>query len=132
MTTTTPLEWNAAMSTYLGRRALLDLDQEIGAMAKARRRRELNPRDEQANRDHSLAAQEHRAQFQDPLVDAVVALLAVPAPDLDAVAEKRKAAGRSAKTHPDRLTGAFDIIAADIERLTGVSSRQGDRPASRT
>lgn len=127
---TTSPEWKAAINNYLGRRALLDLDQELGAMAKARRKRDLNPRDEQANRDYSFAAQEHRTQFQGPLVDAVVALLAVPAPDLDAVAEKRKAAGRSAKTHPERFTGAFDIIAADIARLTGVSIGAQDRLAA--
>lgn len=118
---TTSPGWDAALKTYLGRRALLDLDNQIGSIAKARRQYDLSPRDPVVAASFAKANRDHRTLFQTPLVEAVVALIATPAPDLDAVKTKHSAAGRSAKTHPEMLAGAFDLIAADIERLTGVT-----------
>ena len=127
---TTSPEWDAALKTYLGCRALLDLDNELGDIAETRRQHEMTPRDEAASARHSRALREHNVRFKTPLIEAVVALVAAPAPDLDAVATKRVAAGRSAKVCPELMAGAFDLIAADIERLTGVSMSKTDLRAA--
>lgn len=126
----TNTDWDAALKTYLGRRALVDLDNELGDIAETRRQFESNPRCQTASTRHSRAQRDHNVRFKTPLVEAVADLLAAPAPDLEAVAIKRKAAGRSAKVHPALMANAFDLIAADIERLTGVAMIAPDQRAA--
>lgn len=117
-------DWAAALLAYQGRKALFDLAGEIGDYADAMRQYRLAPRDDEANKARSDAQALHTLRFEQPLVDAIGALIATPAPDLDAVAVKRSAI--SGFTHREELAGAFDAIVADIERIAGVSVPVGE------
>lgn len=127
---TTNSEWDAALKTYHGRRALLDLDSQLGEISERRRRYEISPRDAAAMAAFNDAQEAQRTRFQKPLAEAVAALIKTPAPDLGAVLIKRRAVGRLAGSHPEFLADAFALIAADIERLTGVSLVPADNTAA--
>lgn len=116
-------DWAAALLAYQGRKALFDLAAEVCDYADAMRRFRLAPRDDDANRARADAQALHTVRFEQPLVDAIGALIAAPAPDLNAVALKQAAI--SGFTHRDELAGAFDAIVADIERIAGVSVPAG-------
>lgn len=116
-------QWAAALLAYQGRRALFDLAAEVGPYADAMRRSRLAPRDDAATKARIDAQARHAVQFEQPLIEAIAALIAKPAPDLDAVALKREAIAGFA--HREELAGAFAAIVADIKRITGVAVAEG-------
>ena len=117
-------DWAATLLAYQGRKALFDLAAEVGDYADAMRRYHMAPRDDEAGKARADAQAIHTVRFEQPLVDAIAALIAAPAPDLNAVALKQAAI--SGFTHREELAGAFDAIVADVERIASVSVPAGD------
>lgn len=117
-------DWAAALLAYQGRKALFDLAAEVGDYADAMRRYHMAPRDDEAGKARADAQAIHTVRFEQPLVDAIAALIAAPAPDLDAIALKQ--AALLGFTHREELAGAFDAIVADVERIASVSVPAGD------
>lgn len=134
-------EWEAAYSIYQARLILRDADQSIGALYAATERYGftkfrlegsygVNWRGKQICRAEHEAAydaltdadQLHFRTFADPLDAACVALLSTPAPDLEAVKIKLDLLEQNIFSASEIGRPGPEIIADDIQRLTGIAA----------
>lgn len=131
--------WDAAHAICRARQALHDADVKFGANRAANGQMKLVEVDLKCRfgsdwRSHPEAKREWDAASSEmqvaedayytrsvkPLFDAQLGLLNTPAPDLDAVQVKIEIIADFAFTFDDIGRPPAEIIAADVERLTGV------------
>lgn len=131
--------WDEAYTTYLARQALYDADLKFGAMRAAERAdkwtaqelERLHGQSWKGHPDAQSAREEAWDAFNDaeqalwrvygePLDAARVALLATAAPDLEAVQIKLGILAAFDYTLSEIGRPGMEVIAADVERLTGI------------
>ena len=131
-------EWEQHLARYTALRILFLADDQWGPLATTTRDMETSHRlarmtkaDERAKWEaeyarsydrHEQELQRHMDTIYDPLMDAALALLRVPAPDLAAVQVKHEVCTSEldVQGYTETEGELFDIIRADVRRLTGV------------
>ena len=131
--------WDAAYTIYRARLALHDADEKFGPVKRAQGENALakvdltlkfgkcwqdHPDAQEAAEAASAAMERAEQEYFDrsvkPMYDAQCALLATPAPDLDAVRAKIDIMATYAFVESDVGRPPETIIAEDVERLTGI------------
>lgn len=120
MSASTQTAWDAAYTTYQGWQALHDLDTELGDLAKASWDFGASRKDEDDRRTMCEADIAHLNRFGEPTFRAVAALVATPAPSIAAAREKMQLVTYWSIDDDLLPKPAVQLIADDIERLTGV------------
>lgn len=133
-------EWEARLTRYAALRILFLADDQWGPLATTTRNMETAYRlarmvkpderekwETEYSRDYDRQEQElrrHMDTIYDPLMDAAVALLRTPAPDLAAVQVKHEVcmSELDVQNYTDTEAELFDIIKADVRRLAGVEA----------
>lgn len=129
----TSLAWDAARNVYLGRKLICDFKGAFGDQSDnlpeidlVNDRRSIDEFNAATARNSALRIE----RFEAPLLAAVVDLMTVPAPDMDAARFKAEIANQWLRSSPEMVATAFNHIAADIERLTGVAIGAPDQRAA--
>lgn len=116
----TQAAWDAAYTTYQGWSVLHDFDSELGAFARAGWDFDASAKSEADLRTLQSAETVFHKRYGEPAFQAISELLCTPAPTIAAVREKIHLITHWSISDDYLPIPADDLIADDIERLTGV------------